>query len=130
MIQWVKDELRAWGYQIGRTPNGWPPLTMLGRIMLLGPDGARTGSKRDFVPKGVGMGKSLKTHRIIQQMPFDLREIVYIKYVCQGVRDTERMKELDISRKTFYGRLDRAHYYFAGRSEKSSKLNCNYFNNL
>ena len=120
MIPWVRDELRSWGTVIGRRPNGWPSLSMLGRIIKQGPDGARAGGKRDFVPLGISMGKKvLAAHRIVQTMPYEIRQVVYAKYVVRGVRDSERAKVLKLSTKTFYTRLDNAHYFFAGRAEKS-----------
>ena len=116
MIKWVKDELREWGYQLSRQPKGWPPLTLLGRIIELGPVGAMAGGKRDFVPKGISIGKSLKTHRIVLSMPDDLREVVYVKYAERGITDRERARMLNLSRRSFYSRLECAHYFFLGNT--------------
>ena len=120
MIQWVKDELREWGYQVSRKPSGWPPLTMLGRLIELGPVGVMAGGVRDFVPKGIGLGKSLKTHRVVLTMPLDLREVVYMKYVERGIVDKERARKLNLSRRTFYARLECAHYFFLGNSGENA----------
>lgn len=120
MIQWVKDELRKWGYAVNRKPSGWPPLTLLGRIIELGPDGAMASGKRDFVPKGVGMVKALEAHRIVLGMPFDLRCIVFVKYVERGMNDLDRRRKLNLSRTAFYAKLDQAHYYYLGRVRKTA----------
>jgi len=116
MIDWVKDELREWGYQVSRKPKGWPPLTLLGRIIELSPAGAMATGKRDFVPKGISMGKSLKAHRIVLAMPHDLREVAFVKYAVRGITDKQRAQKLNLSRRIFYTRLECAHYFFLGNT--------------
>ena len=120
MIQWVKDELRAWGYAINRKPSDWPRQSIFRVIEDFGRAGPISGGKSDFVPQGIGMGKSLKAHKIISEMPYDLREVVYMKYAFLRIRDSVRAKNLGISPKTFYGRLEKAHYYYLGRARENA----------
>lgn len=97
---------------------------MLGRIIKQGPDGARAGGKRDFVPLGIGMGKKvLMTHRVVRDMPYEIRKAVYAKYVVRGVKDSERAKVLQLSTRSFYAKLDNAHYFFAGRVDSAHRNN-------
>ena len=119
MIPWVRDELRSWGRVMGRQVNGWPSLSLLGRVIKQGPEGVRANGKRDFVPKGIGLGKSIHAHRIVLDMPIEIRTVVWVKYVVRDRTDAERAKVLGMSRKTFHNRLDNAHYYFAGKAERN-----------
>ena len=120
MIQGVKEELREWGYQIRRQPTGWPPASIFLTIQELGRAGPITGGKSDFVPKGIGMGKSLKTHRIVLSMPVDLRDVVYMKYAERGITDKQRARKLNLARRMFYSRLECAHYFVLGNTGKTT----------
>ena len=116
MIQWVKDDFRGWGYRIFHTPNGWPPVSVLKRIEQY--HIRLTGGKHDYVPKGIGMGEYVELDQVIKNMPDYLREVVHIKYACQGARDRDRWEFLGLKRTDFYSRLNLAHVIWETVGEK------------
>ena len=134
MISWVKDELNEWGWVIWKRckANGWPRRSIFYTIQELGRAGPVTGGERAVVPPGTFLKKSIQaTHIIVQDMPYDLRTVVYAKYVvkCWPVNDTNRCMALGISKDRFYRCLDNAHHYYQGKIPKRLALGVKMANN-
>src|SRR3954468_4725863 len=102
MITWVDENCRAWGahkrWLVYGTHNGWPPLSILGRLIVEGP----------------GAGEQMFKPRVL--VSDDPLAYTLVSVALQKMAETHEMEEP-------YA-VVWAHYFFAGHAKtKAPKMN-------
>lgn len=118
MTTWRAQTLRIW---TGRREfsrgvahvDGWPTVTLLGRIRNEG-EGASSGGARGQHWPEVYLGDGLLIRRGIEGMPYQPKTVLYAKWLShEPVREQARL--IGVSTATYWSLLDCSYFYLAGR---------------
>lgn len=104
---WLTTYLRLWGVQTWRRwtrRDGWPPKTVLGRVIDEGFTGAAQGYTRGHYIEGY-TGEALEVHLAMDRLIEDSRTMLTVHYVIPlpAIFKAHRMS---LKRSTYYARLN------------------------
>ena len=117
MIDWIDDLGKDWGRYLRRNPtgpdnsdSGFPATSVMGRIREEGSVGAAIRSHVQVIPVRDMPADILEFHRAWAVLKQNHKKIVYVRYavVCPLY---EKMEFLELKKRTFYSRLERAHLH-------------------
>lgn len=110
MIDWIHSRCKEWGYQVRKINlgnQGWPPRTILDKMIKEGILGAASGRFCQHYPECLGE-EELKINNAVKRLSENDREILFLMYV---VREKPKgiMQRYEISRTQFYNLVDEIH---------------------
>ena len=119
MIDWIHDGCKHWGHQIrilylGK--DGWPPRTILDKMIKEGVLGASANQFTQFFPECLDE-EAVRWNNAIKSLEEEHRNRLFIHYcvIGKGKVKAARMSE---SRTVYYDRLDLAHKKVSGALHK------------
>lgn len=118
MIPWVDEALKEWARDKRRIEygnEGWPPRSVLGKLIEEGVTGAAALKFVQHHPE-VLTGESLNVNRGVCKLPEDLRTVLFAHYMVRGPVKHKAFT-LGISRDAYYRQLDKAHERLATHLE-------------
>ena len=111
---WVHPLLKRWAYHVTKPVNGYPPISLMGRIKEQGLVGASIrGTYHDNIIGNVP-ADIIRVHRVIHHLPGELRSVVETRYLYQG-SDKEKAKALGLSKHKYYTWLGKAQTWIAAQ---------------
>lgn len=110
MIDWINDEAKHWARQMRIAHlghDGWPPRSMLDKLIKEGIIGASAGRFMQYFPEVLDE-RAIAFNNLVKQLSENHRTRFFIHYVVvgKGKIKAHRMGE---PRPTYYDRLDAAH---------------------
>lgn len=109
VIDWVHDGLKHWGWQMrvmNMGKDGWPPRTMLAKMIEEGSLGASAGKFMQYFPECMD-AEAVKFNNAIKTLDEKDREILFVEYVVIGKGKTKAAR-MGIHRNTYFDRRDAA----------------------
>lgn len=110
MIDWVHARCKEWGYQVRRINlgnQGWPPRTILDKMIREGILGAASGRFAQHFPECLGE-EEIKTNNAIKRLTEKDRELLFLVYVVRE-KGKSTIHRYDLSRTSYYDWIDQVH---------------------
>lgn len=110
MIDWIHEGCKHWGWQLRIVhcgQDGWPPRTMLAKMIEEGSLGASSSRFMRHFPECLDP-EALRFNNAIKFLIEKDREILFIDYVVIG-KGKVKADRMGIPRRTYYDRRDSAH---------------------
>lgn len=107
MIDWVNELGKDWGRYLRKSPNGYPKISVSGRIREEGSVGAAIRCHLQIIPIQDMPKDILEFHRAWSVIESSLKRLLYVHYGSVAKVD-EKLEFLGLNRSTYYARLDRA----------------------
>lgn len=110
MIDWIHSACKDWGYQIRKINygnQGWPPRTILDKMIREGILGASFGQLSQHFPECLSE-EALKINNAIKRLTEKDREILFIIYVV-GEKSKLTMRRYSLERTAYYDLVDAVH---------------------
>jgi hypothetical protein len=110
MIDWIHARCKEWGYQMHKINlgnEGWPPRTILDKMIKEGILGAASGRFVQHYPECLGE-EEVKINNAIKRMSETDREILFAYYVLR-TKPKMIMAAYSFSRTQFYDCIDEIH---------------------
>lgn len=123
MIDWIHEGCKHWGWQMRvlyMGKDGWPPRTVLAKMIEEGSLGASANRFMQFFPECLD-SEALRFNNAIKSLHALHRESLFIDYVVIGKSKVKACR-MGISRSTYFDRRDRAHTHLASAFHRIDKL--------
>lgn len=101
-VAYADGRLDAWASWVRSNQQGWPPRTLLARVMEEGISGAAHGTCAESMPMHI-----LETDRAVAHIEQRLRQVVKVYYLTHAASEVKAAK-LGVSRATFWRLIERA----------------------
>lgn len=111
MIDWIHARCREWGYQVRKINmgnQGWPPRTVLDKMIREGVLGAASGGKFSQYCPEVLTEEALQMNNAIKQLSEQDREHLFLVYVIRE-KAKVTMQRLGVTRTAYYDLVDNLH---------------------
>lgn len=110
MIDWIHVRCKEWGYQVRKINlgnQGWPPRTILDKMIREGILGAASGRFAQHYPECLGE-EELKLNNSVKQLAELDRELLFLIYVVRE-KSKSTMQRYSLSRTSYYDWVDKVH---------------------
>lgn len=109
---WVHPLLKRWAKHIHEPDDGFPSISMMGRIREQGLVGASIRGKHNGTPVRDIPREIREVHQAIRTMPEDMRIVVEARYLFAG-SDKAKAQALGMRRQKYYDWLGKAQTWIA-----------------
>jgi hypothetical protein len=107
MIDWLHDLGKDWGREVRRRPNGWPKVSLMGRIKEFGSVGAAIRTHEQVIPINDMPIDVLEWHTAWTGLEPRPKQTLYVFYVLLG-SPSDKAQLLSVSKSTLYQRVTTA----------------------